>query len=339
VGFALLGAAVVFLLIVPTVTLVAKATLMFRRRRLRSLLRIGSAGGWTWVVGPVLFPALWFLSGALHQSEPGAALASCLYDHLGSTVCHDALLLAAGIALLLATAFVRRIGPELWGRSARRRRASARSQSRRLSRLCAGHPQLRGLRVSAVRGAADSIRTRGVFRPVVEVDAALVAGLDDDALTAALLHEAEHVRGLDPLRNLVAGVCLSLNPLAWLLRPELARWQLAREAACDRAAVRSGADPMALAEAIVAAARPAAATATACSARLCGPGLGGVRLRVSLLLADSPRARSSVGSQRPLLPIILLILAAVWLPHSAASGPLELIHVGLERALHVLGLG
>lgn len=341
-AFPLLGALVVFLLAVPLATLAAKLLLVLRRARTQHLPLHGSTTTWLLLVTPVLAPVPWFASAALHQSEPGPAIAACLYDHLGATPCHDALLLAGGLAATLLAAFTRRVHHELpAGAPAPARDPATSTAARRLDVLTVRHPRLRELRVVLVDGPAAPLCTRGLLRPRVEISAHLVHRLDDDALTAALLHEAAHDRARDPLRFFLAAVCLSLNPLAALLRAELARWRLAREAACDRAAVRDGADPLALAHAIVATAAPAPPT-PATVAALRGDGASGVRLRVSLLLAYAKRpptpAKGPAALEAPIALLGATLAVLVTLPHAIGTGPLDLLHLGIERALAPFGL-
>lgn len=337
--FPLAGALVVFLVVVPLATLVAKAVMVARRRAPAGLPAHGTAGAYALVIAPTLVPALWFLSAALHQSEPGQALAACAVDHLQDDSCRGALLFAGVLALILGHGVMRRLRRDLAPRPAGQRLPATSRHGRRLAALCAAHPALARAahRIAAVTGARDPVCTRKALRPIIEIEASFMDHLDDHALAAALLHEVEHARALDPLRYLLAAVSLSLNPLARLLRPELARWRLAREAACDRGAVQAGANPLALALAIVSAARPTRAPAPAIATL---GGCDGVKLRVQLLLRyaeQSPGPRRAPSYALPGTPFFLALLLLLALPHATGTALLDVLHQGIEIA--VLGSG
>ncbi len=161
--------------------------------------------------------------------------------------------------------------------------------------------------------------------------------LDDGALTGARLHEAAHVRSLDPFRLFMLSLCQSLNPAAFLLRPEAQRWRLAREAACDEQAVQSGGDPLCLAQAIVTAARLTLGPVPTQLAPLGGRGLENIQLRVALLLRHDGSARRVTRTEVPLMGLMMLLSLAALVPHVLGSGPLDTIHIGIETALAILG--
>lgn len=343
--FPLAGALAVFLVAVPLATLVAKGLLVAQRRTAGGLPAHGTAAVYALVIAPTLGPALWAISAALHQSEPGEALAACLVDQLPGDSCRDALLFAGVLTLILGHGMVRRLRRDM-AQAPRLQRLDANSaQGRRLAAVCARHAGLARFagRIAAVRGAREPLCTRRALRPVIEVDAGIMERLDDDALAAALLHEAEHARGLDPLRYGIAAVSLSLNPLARLLRSELAHWRLAREAVCDHRAVRAGADPLALAEAIVTAARqpwaarthrPGAASA---AAALAGDGARAVELRVRLLMEHADHAGAPPASGMPSAATVVLgLLLLLAMPHATETTLLDALHQGVETA--VLGV-
>jgi hypothetical protein len=186
------------------------------------------------------------------------------------------------------------------------------------------------VRVTDAPGVA--LETRGLLQPLVIVGAGYAQALADDVLGSALAHEAEHVRGWDPLRYLLLELALAVNPLgSWLLRPHARRWLAAREAHCDRDAVLHGSNPLALAQAIVRAARPpehAVALGAADTEVL--------RLRVGLLLAFAERrpARCACQQRRTALSAAALLFGlALSLPHGAGTGALDALHSHSERAL------
>jgi beta-lactamase regulating signal transducer with metallopeptidase domain len=194
--------------------------------------------------------------------------------------------------------------------------------------------------VILVEQATEALRTVGVFRPVIEINTEILADLDDRALLGALLHEAEHLRAYDPLRYLLGSVCLSLNPLARLLRTELGRWVLAREVACDRAAVQSGAEPLSLAAAILVAARPNRPARPCAAVCLAGGDVRFVRLRIGLLLAYDSARHLLEGRKLPLLNgAAIVLVATVLLPHAFDAWPLDGLHPGIESVLMSLGIG
>ena len=105
----------------------------------------------------------------------------------------------------------------------------------------------------------------GCRRPLLLVPRGLSATLADAELDAVLLHELAHLRRGDLRWNLLQRVVLALlwfHPVAWYLQASVAR---ERERCCDALAVRHGAQPTALAHALVklaeAGARPALAMA------------------------------------------------------------------------------
>jgi hypothetical protein len=335
----ILGAGLVLGLAVPLATFAAKAVLVARWRRDSDPRRHGSLLTFLLLVLPSLGAIVWFVSAALHISEPGGAHGVCSLDHAGVTACVDALLFALLLSGLVATALTRgwwRVASRMAHRG--RRLTPAAPETLRLHRICDAHPRLRDLRrrIIALEGGEHGICTRGLLRPVIEVDGSLMSKLDDRALTAALLHEAEHCGDRDPLRYLVASVSVALNPCGFLLRRELLRWRAAREAVCDEWAVRRLADPLSLAEALVAVAR-LSRPARGFAAGLGGPDTGLLRLRVHLLLdyAARPPGRPSVA---PAWLGLGAALGVLTLPHLLGAWPLDLAHVAVEQALAALGL-
>jgi hypothetical protein len=171
----------------------------------------------------------------------------------------------------------------------------------------------------------------------VELEAALIDRLSDDELEASLLHEAEHARSNDPLRYFIAQVALSINPLARLLKVELSRYQFLRETHCDRRAVQRGADPLALARSIVVAATPGGRCSTPLAA-LGGQGIGGVRVRVQLLLGYPTHAPIRDSGPLPIRLLSVMVFVVAVLPHVSGTGPLDALHYGVERTALRLGL-
>ncbi|HZO12686.1 MAG TPA: hypothetical protein VFB62_05500 [Polyangiaceae bacterium] len=307
-----------YAVVVPLVTLAVKAALWLPRRAAGDVATYSSGVFYALLVAPLAAPTLWLVSAAIHASEPDAAVPRCVAA-MTAERCQHLIGFAALATAVAAVGIV--VGHCSRDRSQSRRASSKSSASRRLASLCLAHPALarHAARIHAVVDPADDVRTVGLFRPVIEVGSALLARLDDDEVIAALLHEREHAVALDPLRFLLAEVCLLLNPAGALLRGELRRWRLGREVACDRAALGHGADRYALASALVAAARPLPPTAS--SAAL-GCALEMVTLRIKLILG-TPEPRAPRRTQ--LLEVVALV-SCIALPHLLGDWPLDLVH-------------
>lgn len=322
--FPLAALAALFCVVMPAVTLVARAIL--RRRRARCTWHaVGGHTTFALVVAPTLLPLAWLASSALHGSEPARALETCLVDHLGAAHCVDAVVLLALLLAAVAAVTARRLRVERI-RSIGRALPLDDSRYRRLAALAdpdrARHP------IVIAEGAPAPAFVHGWLRPRVVLDAAYVDGEDDAVLAAVLLHEAAHADARDPLRSFVARLCLALNPLGGWLRAELDHWRQAREIGCDAEAVKRGADRFALAEGIVRAARRGPApTAPAALTALCGHDGLALRLRVALLL--EPVAPAAADRAQRLLLVALLVAAA--LPHLLAPGAFESFHHLVER--------
>lgn len=329
--FPLLGTAFVVLCVLPVFAACARLLAWFvehdpyaspfERLNLRYLLLLGSSS----------LPLAWFASAAAHQAESGESVLGCLFEHEAAAQCFE-----PGLFALTLTGFL------IW-RSWRvvRRGLAPRAASgldadevlERCARLSARDPQLavlRGrVRVTSLPGFA--LGTCGWLHPKVHIGLGFAQQLSDELLRSALGHEAEHVRLRDPLRYTLLRFALAANPIgAWLLQPVADRWFIAREAQCDRQAVLNGAAPLALAEAIVCAARPGAAAVA-----LGAHDATVLRLRIGLLIAFSekrpaPRRRERLGTFPPALA---LLGAALALPHHASTLPLDVLHTSTEQTL------
>ncbi len=331
----LLKVVVVFGLGIPLATLVAKVSLALRWRSDSHPLRHGSLSSFLLVVGPSLATVLWFVSAAIHRAEPGEGAGVCAISHTGIGTCIDSLLLALILSTVLATALTSR-----WrlSRSGSHGVVPA-IYFRRLARLCRRHGKLDVLsgRVKAVGDSqSHPICVRGFFRPMVEVSTLLMDRLDDAALEAALLHEVAHVQGYDPLRYLLGSLALALNPMGFLLRPELRRWRAAREAVCDFEAVGRSADPLSLAEALVTVSRISRPLPDF-SAGLGGAALKLLQLRIHLLLGYASNPRHAVRT-----PVrwrfLWIVFALILSPHWLGVWPLDGLHEGVEKFLSTFGL-
>jgi len=336
-AFLIAGLLVLFGLGVPVLTLASKAVLVWRRRRTRDITDFGSTPNYLLIVGPVLLPVLWVASAGLHQSEAAWFATGAGAHHLAGQACWNALVLGILGTLVMAVVLLHRRAALARGRS-----AGSPVQHRlveRVAQVCDSHPILARLRrrVRVVDRDGDQACTTGLIKPVIEMSCDLVDDLDDRALQGALLHEAEHVRGLDPLRYLVASVSLSLNPLGWLLAGEFQRWRWAREARCDRGAVSRGASPLSLAEALVIAARRGAVTPLGRPALAHRTDGRFLRLRIMLLLGY---ATTRVTLKSRLLPVLAgaltIVLITAWLPHALAAWPVDGLHAFVDATVAAL---
>lgn len=341
--FPVVGTLLVFLVAVPCLTAVSVALLRYVPQLRGAVDASGSPLRFALIVGPTLVPVLWMASAALHQSEGSAPLAACIVDHLSGKVCADVAFFGSLLLAILGLSVVRRAraeGPCHCRRVARPALAAARQ---RVLRVCFEAPALSKWhkRIHVVETGVAPACTRGLLLPHVELELETVETLTEDELLAVLLHEVEHAQARDPLRLFVAQVALSLNPLRSLLAAELRRYAFAREALCDRGAVQNGAEPLSLARSIVAAAahRPVDSGAVGLGGPPGGAGIAGVRLRVQLLLGYAAHHPKPAPARCPVGLATLLCCLLVVLPHISSTGPLDLLHHGVERAALSLGLG
>lgn len=335
VVFPVLGAALVIALVLP-------ATALAARLMLAALDRLTPIGGAPWLalrygvlVAASALPIAWFASAAAHQAESGRSVLACLLQHGDDAACVEprlfSLTLLGAMLLMALPTLVRALRDGAVIRAARREGSDA-----RITALIDATPALASLRgrVYVLRGLHDAIASRGLLRGVVLVRAEWLASLDDVAVAAALAHETEHVRNHDPLRYLLLSLSAVISPLGSLiLRRDVRRWIAAREMQCDRLAVSRGADPAALAQALVVAARPPMRAAVA--ATLVPPDLRALELRVEMLLAygeHPPREIDEAGAPVLRLAFALLIVV-IALPHGGETAALDALHVGTERAV------
>ncbi|MBK8015210.1 MAG: M56 family metallopeptidase [Deltaproteobacteria bacterium] len=334
--FPVVGAMIVFFVAVPLLTVMARAILVVLPAKKDGVAEHVSPLRFALLVAPTLGPVIWLVSAAAHQSEDGEPLAACIVDHLGSELCRDVVLFGLVLFSVLSLGVLRRVRGE--GRSRPVSLPAGHAASERVRSICEGHLTLAraSSRIRVVEHGVAPACTRGLFRPRVEIEAALVSRLDDDELEAVLLHEVEHAQANDPLRFLVAQVALSINPAGRLLASELARYHFAREALCDRRAVQRGADPLALARSIVTAAGPKPAPAHV--AAIGGHGIGGIRVRVQLLFGYASTWPGPARQHAPVGVVTSLVTLLAALPHVLGTGPLDMLHHSIERAAVLLGL-
>ena len=169
--------------------------------------------------------------------------------------------------------------------------------------------------------------TVGLVRPRVMIDPRFLAGLDERAATAVVLHERAHAAAFDPLRIWAAGV---VTDLQWPLpasKRRLAEWRGALELARDEDARLAGADGPALAEAIVACATFGRVPTTGAPFALLEGSDSDLTARIARLLGDDV-APFVVRPRWRLLPLALALpLAASALAAGSVVG---------ERAVRLL---
>jgi len=333
--FPVVGAMLVFFVTVPLLTIAAKAILIALHANKGGSEEQISPLRFALLVSPTLGPVLWLVSAAAHQSESGEPLVACVVDHLRSEPCRDVVLFGLVLFSILSLGILRRVRSEGRGRAVSLPVGHA--ATARVLHIRQGHSVLaRGsLRIRVVEKGVAPACTRGLFRPWVEIEAALVSRLDDDELEAVLLHEVEHLKAHDPLRFLMAQVALSINPIGRLLASELARYRFARETLCDRRAVQRGADPFALARSLVTAGGFNSAPAHV--APIGGSGIGGIQVRVQLLLGYASNCPGPPRKDAPVGVVTSVVSLFAVLPHVLGTGPLDVLHHGIERTAVLLG--
>ncbi|WP_262700460.1 MULTISPECIES: M56 family metallopeptidase [Streptomyces] len=92
-------------------------------------------------------------------------------------------------------------------------------------------------RVDVIESAGNFAFTHGLLRPRVTVSSGLMKSATPGELRAVLAHEAEHVRGRDPLRTLVADFLAARHIALPLLRHLRTVVAADRELAADRCAM------------------------------------------------------------------------------------------------------
>lgn len=336
--FPVLGVIVVFFVAVPLFSLAASTILAHVPVRKDGVLSHVSPWRFGLIVGPTLGPLIWLISAAVHQSEEDSALVACALDHLGDAACQDVVIFGSLLFSILGVGAVSRVlRGSIRSRTTARGSVSVDGGAERVRQRCAGNTALapHKSRIIVVGAGLAPACTRGIFFPRVEIESSLVERLGDEELDAVLLHELEHVRARDPLRLFVAQVALAINPTAALLGAELSRYRFARETICDLHAVQHGADPLALAHSIVSVAGSRMPSSVV---GLSGHGIGGVRVRVQLLLGYAVRSPVTVRRRAPIDLVFACVIGLAIFPHYLGTGALDLLHLSVERAVLFLGL-
>ncbi|MGM0577760.1 MAG: M56 family metallopeptidase [Myxococcota bacterium] len=339
----LLGAAWSYLFLAGALTLAARLWLRGRLARVTDPVDFDRPAVHAALVVPALLPLVWLASALVHVLDTGGmARACCDGLALGEPGWRQAAFgLGGGLLAVLVPLSLRR----RW-RSAHPAHAHLENHpaARRVRALCGAHPRLGPVadRVAVVGCAGLPCATRGYLRPRIEIAADLVARLDDRALEAALLHELSHLVRRDPLQVSLVLLAQAVNPFASLLSRPAEAWAFAREVHCDRHAVAHGLSPVAVAEALVTAARlradHPAVQGTACA--LCDGDTRSLTARVELLLATDRGGRvvpERDQARESLSLLVVLSGAALLVPHLIQAQALSL-HCVLEHLLAALTL-
>ena len=307
-AFPIAAVVFIYLIAVPIVTIVSAGILRLWRREVRHPHEMGSDAVWLFLVAPVLVPTIWLLIAVAHELDGHHGVVSCLAAHDVGTLCLDLVLAAV---LIVAPFKIR--GIRQWWRERSTPAGDLRPD------------EIDGVSFHRGTDVPGLACTRGLFRPRIEVDERLLTTLAPGQLRSVLFHELAHARSFDPLRKWVARVCLSLNPLAGLLRADLARWELGREILCDLRAVERGADRFDLAGALVQVARECPSPRHGCCGIL---GVERLEVRVRLLCEEEiPTPRFEY------VPIMVAgLLALLMEPHRGGQGFLEWLHHGAESS-------
>lgn len=329
--FPLLGLVFVFFIILPAAALLAKIVLVALERDEVGGPFHGLSLRYVVLTGSSVLPLGWLVSAGLLQAANEQSALACLFDHGGAAYCLEPvffvlLLIVPTLVTLLSVA-----------RRCRQPKCSKSEAAEFLRFRVAGVVEsMSGLaclrdRVVVTDEPGCAVVTHGWLKPRVFIGTGFGARISDDMLASSLSHEVEHVRSFDPLRYGALQLALALNPFGRrLLSSHAARWQIAREAHCDREAVIRGADALALAEAILCAARPSQHEVA-----LGAKDTDVLKVRVGMLVAFAERIPARCCHLAPpALPLTLcLLVAIVLLPHGTGTAALDVLHTLSERSL------
>ncbi|MFF4550706.1 M56 family metallopeptidase [Streptomyces sp. NPDC001406] len=162
-------------------------------------------------------------------------------------------------------------------------------------------------RVEVVEDTVPFAFTHGLLRPRVAVSSGLVTSATSAELQAVLAHEAEHARGRDPLRTLIANVLAVRHFTLPLLEHLRTVFSAERELAADRCAVTH-----------------------------CGVGaVAGALLKVGGTPQWAHNAPAAAMGGRSLLEARIRQLEGKDAPYSARAGRLQVALTAAGGALHV----
>jgi hypothetical protein len=169
-----------------------------------------------------------------------------------------------------------------------------------------------GVECRIVRGGGRRAFVLGAIRPRIYIGDELMDALDADELRAVLLHEDHHRRTLAPLRATALEAWLTLVGRAALARTALLDRLTDLEVEADAAALRRGADPSALASALVKA-DPSFAFGSSFAAA------SAQRLRTLVALADGAEPVDDARLPYEWLPLAAIAIIALTCHMSSLS--------------------
>lgn len=186
-------------------------------------------------------------------------------------------------------------------------------------------------KVVTVRGLA---LTAGFLRSKVLLSIDLLKNLTEPELVAVLRHENAHIRRRDSLRTLAIRFAGALAPRTSPARRAELAYDLDREILCDAEAVRRGADPLALAAALVRVARGRTMALALPNAVGSHDVDRSVSTRVHLLISDGRPEPLDITARTVVAGAAVTALAMA-LPH-VAFGVVTSVHCGVETLVHLL---
>ncbi len=186
----------------------------------------------------------------------------------------------------------------------------------------------------------DAAVCAGLRRPTVVFSPAFLRGLAPDEVHAVVLHEVAHFQAWDGTRNALLGFVAGLSLIPGSSRM-LRGYALDRELAADRRAVEHGADPLALASALVKAARLEGLPRPRLTALPALPGhrCSGLTVRVERLLdqVDGSEAAGAGRPERGEAVLALTVLAAATLTAAGVWGQWGAsLHCLVEDLVHII---
>lgn len=246
----LLAAVATYVALASVLGLIAKLYLTVRFENLDSPEGYSAPDVLFALIVPTLIALTWVVSGGTHMFQTfGQGL-------LNQTQNASHLFIALGLAYG-AYRTLQEFAAANIGFPGRQNLPRESATAKRLECICRGHPVLteHADRIHPVSAIDAPCVTRGLFRSEILVHCQFIDSLSQGELTAALLHEVAHAEARDPLHKWLGTIAIKLNPVGFLLQPDLARWLWACELTCDWRALSYGAKRTELAAAVVSAAR------------------------------------------------------------------------------------
>ena len=182
--------------------------------------------------------------------------------------------------------------------------------------------------------AAQSV---GILRPKILLSRDWVAQIDDDMLKATILHEIAHHQAGDLWMGMILKIGLMLNIHAQKLQSSISIWIQSREILADKRSVRLGAEPLALAQAIVNAIRWQRSQPVLSSYQwgIRGENVSLVKLRLLQLTSYDDSSEDSTGWQDLWMLCVLMLLCV---PHLLSIDVLDFVHLSIEVLAQKYGL-